>query len=230
MKILVVEDDTEVAAYLKKGLSAYDYVVDCADNGNDGLSMAISAEYDLAIVDRMLPGLDGLALVKALRGAGKDMPVMVLSAMAEVDDRVEGLKAGGDDYLTKPFAFSELLARIEVLLRRGSTQADQVAHNFKVADLELDLLKRVAKRGGRVLDLQPKEFQLLEYLIRHPGQVVTRTMLLEQVWEYHFDPQTNVVNVHISRLRNKVDKGFDKRLIRTVRGAGYMISEDNQPT
>ena len=229
MKILVVEDDEEVAAYLKKGLKGYDYIVDCADNGNEGLSMAISADYDLVIVDRMLPGLDGLALIKALRGAGKDMPVMVLSAMSEVDDRVDGLRAGGDDYLTKPFAFSELLARIEVLLRRGTTQTDQVAHSFKVADLELDLLKRVAKRAGKVLDLQPKEFQLLEYFMRHPGQVVTRTMLLEQVWEYHFDPQTNVVDVHISRLRNKVDKGFDKRLIRTVRGAGYMISEDNQP-
>ena len=224
MRILVVEDDHEVADYLKKGLEESGYTVDYAGNGHDGLYMATSETYDLLIVDRMLPGLDGLALIKALRAAGRQVPVLVLSALGEVDDRVQGLRAGSDDYLTKPFSFSELLARIEALLRRGQISSDIVTE-LKVADLEMDLLARTVRRAGQEIDLQPREFRLLEYFMRHAGQVLTRTMLLEKVWDYHFDPQTNVIDVHVSRLRAKIDKNFDKPLIHTVRGAGYILRE-----
>src|SRR5690554_7123924 len=200
MRILVVEDDHEVAEYLKNGLEESGYKVDYAANGHDGLYMATSENYDLLIVDRMLPGLDGLALIKALRAAGRQVPVLVLSALGEVDDRVQGLRAGSDDYLTKPFSFSELLARIEALLRRGSIGSDVVTE-LKVADLEMDLLSRTVHRAGQEIDLQPREFRLLEYFMRHAGQVLTRTMLLEKVWDYHFDPQINVIDVHVSRDR-----------------------------
>ena len=224
MRILVVEDDHEVADYLRKGLEESGYTVDYASNGQDGLYMATSETYELLIVDRMLPGLDGLALIKALRAAGRQVPVLVLSALGEVDDRVQGLRAGSDDYLTKPFSFSELLARIEALLRRGQISSDIVTE-LKVADLEMDLLARTVRRAGQEIDLQPREFRLLEYFMRHAGQVLTRTMLLEKVWDYHFDPQTNVIDVHVSRLRAKIDKNFDKPLIHTVRGAGYILRE-----
>ncbi|MCU0936972.1 MAG: response regulator transcription factor [Gammaproteobacteria bacterium] len=221
MKVLVVEDDPHVAGFLVKALRETGASVDHAADGKEGLFLASAAGYDVMVVDRMLPGLDGLAIVRTLRAAGDRTPVLVLSALGEVDHRVEGLRAGGDDYLVKPFAFSELQARIEALLRRTRTEAP--ATRLQVADLEMDLLARTVTRAGRPVDLQPREFRLLEYLMRHAGQVVTRTMLLEQVWDYHFDPQTNVIDVHVSRLRAKIDKGFDTHLIHTVRGAGYMI-------
>jgi len=224
MRILVIEDEPEVAAYLVKGLKEQGYVVDHAENGNNGLLLASSEDYDAMIIDRMLPQLDGLTIVKTVRATGKTTPMLVLSALGEVDDRVEGLRAGGDDYLTKPFAFSELLARIDALIRRQK-QSGNNETNLTIADLEVDLLARTVQRGGQKIDLQPREFRLLEYLMRHAGQVVTRTMLLEQVWDYHFDPQTNVIDVHISRLRGKIDKGFAKPLLHTVRGAGYMLNE-----
>jgi len=224
MRILVIEDDPEVAAYLVKGLKEQGHSVDQAEDGNNGLFLASSEDYDAMIIDRMLPELDGLTIVKTVRATGKTTPMLVLSALGEVDDRVEGLRAGGDDYLTKPFAFSELLARIDALIRRNK-QSSGNELNLCVADLELDLLARVVQRAGQRIDLQPREFRLLEYLMRHAGQVVTRTMLLEQVWDYHFDPQTNVIDVHISRLRGKIDKGFAKPLLHTVRGAGYMMNE-----
>lgn len=221
MRILVVEDDEKTASYMAKGLAEAGYVVDHAANGRDGLFMATSGDYDALIVDRMLPELDGLSLIQALRAAKIETPALILSALGQVDDRVAGLRAGGDDYLTKPFAFSELLARIEALLRRrGGNSAET---RLVVGDLEMDLLARTVKRGGKPIDLQPREFRLLEYLMRHAGQVVTRTMLLESVWDYHFDPQTNVIDVHISRLRQKIDKGFEVPLLHTVRGAGYCI-------
>ncbi|WP_369600800.1 response regulator transcription factor [Hahella sp. SMD15-11] len=223
-RILIIEDDKEVANYLRKGLEESGYSVDWADNGKDGLSMATSEDYDTLIVDRMLPGLDGLSVIRMLRAGGKNTPVLVLSALGEVDDRVEGLKAGGDDYLTKPFSFSELLARIEALNRRKAASADVVT-KLRVADLEMDLLARTVKRAGKKIDLQPREFRLLEYFMRNPGQVLTRTMLLEKVWDYHFDPQTNVIDVHISRLRAKIDKEFDTPLLHTIRGAGYVLRE-----
>jgi len=221
MRILVVEDDEQTAAYMVKGLTESGYVVDRADNGRDGLFLATSSDFDAVVVDRMLPGLDGLSLIQALRAARVATPVLILSALGQVDDRVQGLRAGGDDYLTKPFAFSELLARIEALLRRRSGPA--VVTKLAVGDLEMDLLGRSVRRAGRAVDLQPREFRLLEYLMRHAGQVVTRTMLLEGVWDYHFDPQTNVIDVHVSRLRGKIEKGFDKPILHTVRGAGYML-------
>lgn len=221
MRILVIEDDTEAAAYMAKGLREAGHVVDLAATGTDGLFMATSERWDAMIVDRMLPGLDGLAIIQAIRASGNVTPVLVLSALGKVDDRVKGLKAGGDDYLVKPYAFAELLARIEALSRRVS--AAQPETRLKVEDLEMDLLSRCVTRGGQLIDLQPREFRLLEYLLRHAGQVVTRTMLLENVWEYHFDPQTNLIDVHISRLRQKVDKDFDPPLIHTVRGAGYTL-------
>ncbi len=222
MRVLVVEDDPEVAAYLVKGLKQHGYTVDHAGDGKNGLFLATSEGYDVMVIDRMLPGLDGLAIVKGVRAAGKSTPMLILSTLADVDDRVEGLRAGGDDYLTKPFAFSELLARLEAIVRRASTVVSSETE-LRVGDLELDLLARVARRAGRVIELQPREFRLLEYLMRNAGQVVTRTMLLEHVWDYHFDPQTNVIDVHISRLRNKIDKGHDKPLLHTVRGAGYRM-------
>lgn len=223
MRILIIEDDAEAANYLIKGLKESGYVIDHADNGNDGLHLALTERYDAAIVDRMLPGKDGLSIIQELRAAQKTTPVLILSALGEVDDRVHGLRAGGDDYLAKPYAFSELLARLEALLRRGEANVRQ--HNLRVADLEMDLLARSVKRAGMRIDLQPREFRLLEYLMRHTGQVVTRTMLLENVWEYHFDPQTNVIDVHISRLRQKIDKEFEPPLLYTVRGSGYCLRE-----
>jgi two-component system OmpR family response regulator len=221
MKLLVIEDDREAAAYIAKGLAESGYIIDHASEGRGGLFMATSGVYDALIVDRMLPGMDGLALVAALRSAEIRTPVLILSALGAVDDRVKGLRAGGDDYLVKPFAFAELLARIEALLRRGGGGATTT--RLKLADLEMDLLGRTVTREGREIELLPREFRLLEFLMRHAGQVVTRTMLLEKVWDYHFDPQTNVIDVHVSRLRQKIDKGFAKPLLHTVRGAGYCL-------
>jgi len=221
MRILVVEDDIEAQRYLVQGLKESGHVVDEAGDGDIGLNLALSRPYDIAIIDRMLPKMDGLGVVAEMREHGNTIPVLFLSALSEVDDRVKGLKAGGDDYLTKPYAFVELLARIDALMRRRTPA--NVRTRLEVGDLELDLLTRAAKRSGQDIDLQPREFRLLEYLMRHANQVVTRTMLLESVWEYHFDPQTNVIDVHISRLRAKIDKGFESQLLHTVRGAGYMI-------
>ena len=221
MKLLVIEDDTETGSYLKKGLEQQGHVVDVAANGRDGLFLAAGESYEVMIVDRRLPGLDGLGVVKTVRGAGVKTPVLFLTTMAGVGDRVEGLEAGADDYLVKPFAFAELLARVDALARRPPmTQVETV---LKVADLEMDLIRRKVRRAGRGIDLQPREFRLLEYLMRHAGRVVTRTMLLENVWDFHFDPRTNIVETHVSRLRSKVDKGFDPELIETVRGSGYML-------
>src|SRR5438445_4524393 len=224
MKLLVIEDDRETAAYLVKGLNESGYAVDQSGDGREGLFLAISGIYDAIILDRMLPGMDGLSLLGALRGAKIGTPALILSALGTVDDRVKGLRAGGDDYLVKPYAFSELLARIEALLRRGSA-APPAATKLRVGDLEMDLLARTVRRDGQTLEQLPREFRLLEFLMRHSGQVVTRTMLLEHVWDYHFDPQTNVIDVHVSRLRQKVDKGFDRPLLQTVRGAGYVIRD-----
>ncbi|HKJ09217.1 MAG TPA: response regulator transcription factor [Gammaproteobacteria bacterium] len=221
MRILVIEDDREAATYLLKGLTESGHVVDHAADGNDGLHMALSGHYDVLIVDRMLPTRDGLSIIAALRAAGDHTPALVLSALGDVDDRVDGLNAGGDDYLTKPYAFSELLARLEALARRA--RPEQAETRLQVADLQLDIMTRRVTRGGRPIRLQPREFRLLEYLMRHAGQVVTRTMLLEHVWDYHFDPQTNVIDVHISRLRAKVDKDYPTPLLHTARGAGYCI-------
>ncbi len=221
MRVLVIEDDADTAAYIRKGLKEEGHVVDHAQDGKDGLFMALGQSYDVTIVDRMLPGLDGLSIIQTLRTSGNTTPMLILSALGEVDDRVQGLRAGGDDYLVKPFAFSELLARLEALVRRADTEAAETS--LRVGDLELDLLTRVVKRTGQVIELQPREFRLLEYLMRHAGQVVTRTMLLENVWDYHFDPQTNVIDVHVSRLRRKIDKEFGQPLLHTIRGAGYTL-------
>lgn len=224
MRLLLIEDDEEAAHFVLKGLRESGYTVDHSGDGRDGLFRATETDYDLIITDRMLPHLDGLAIVQLLRQQGQTTPVLVLSALGTVDDRVKGLRAGGDDYLTKPFAFAELLARVEALLRRKS--GPQATTVLKVADLELDLLGRRAIRAGKELDLTAREFTLLEFLVRRTGQVVTRTMLLEGVWDLQFDPQTNLVDVHISRLRQAVDKGFDKPLIHTVRGAGYIVRDE----
>ncbi|MGH7059728.1 MAG: winged helix-turn-helix domain-containing protein [Stellaceae bacterium] len=221
MKLLVIEDDRETAAYLAKGLGESGYTVDRAADGREGLFLASSGSYDAIVVDRLLPVIDGLSMLGALRAAEIRTPALILSALGTVDDRVKGLRAGGDDYLVKPFAFSELLARIEALLRRGAAVA--ATTRLAVGDLELDLLTRTVKRSGKALDLLPREFRLLEYLMRNAGHVVTRTMLLEHVWDYHFDPQTNVVDVHVSRLRQKIDKSFEHPLLHTVRGAGYCL-------
>lgn len=221
MRILVIEDDLEAAAYLVRGLRESGHIVDHAADGEEGLTLGLSSPYDVMIVDRMLPKRDGLSVVTTLRAEGISTPVLILSALGEVDDRIMGLKAGGDDYLTKPYSFAELLARIEVLVRRSNP--DQVRTRLQVSDLEVDLLARKVVRAGQEIDLQPREFRLLEYLMKHAGQVVTRTMLLENVWEYHFDPQTNVIDVHISRLRAKIDKNFKQPLLHTVRGAGYSL-------
>jgi two-component system OmpR family response regulator len=222
MRILVVEDDRDVAGFVLKGLREAGHIAEHADNGRDGLFMAASEAFDAIILDRMLPGgIDGLRLLETLRAQDNTTPVMFLSALGQVDERVRGLKAGGDDYLTKPFAFAELLARVEALTRRGKGEGPQT--KVVVADLEMELLSRTVKRAGHKIDLQPREFRLLEYLMRHAGQVVTRTMLLEGVWDYHFDPQTNVIDVHVSRLRQKIDKPFGSALIHTVRNAGYML-------
>ena len=223
IRVLVVEDDSETAAYIVKGLVEGGNLADHAKDGREGLLMADSAEYQVIIADRMLPKVDGVTMTRTLRGGGNRTPILMLSALGEVDDRVNGLKAGADDYLVKPFAFSELQARIEALVRRAEPESPDTV--LTVGDLEMDLLKREVKRNSIKIDLQPREFRLLEYLMRHSGQVVTRTMLLEKVWDYHFDPQTNVIDVHISRLRGKIDKTFDVALLHTVRGAGYMLSE-----
>ena len=223
MRILVIEDDKDVASFIRNGLAQAGCNVDHAGNGRDGLFLATTENYDALVVDRMLPGIDGLTVIRTLRASANTTPVLILSALGEVDDRVKGLKAGGDDYLVKPFAFSELLARLEALARRAKTGSDAPATVLRAGDLEMDLLRREVRRAGKPIDLQPREFQLLEFLLRHVGQVVTRTMLLEGVWDYHFDPQTNVIDVHISRLRSKIDKGFERPLLHTVRGAGYRL-------
>jgi two-component system, OmpR family, response regulator len=225
MKILSIEDYANVSAFIAKGLKEAGHIVDCAQNGKDGLFLATTEHYDVMIVDRMLPGLDGLTIIKTIRGAGNQTPALILSALGEVDDRVMGLRSGGDDYLVKPFAFAELLARIEILARRTASLGTSQETRLCAGDLEMDLLSRKVKRQGKEIDLQSREFTLLEYMLKNKGQVVTRTMLLENVWDYHFDPQTNVIDVHISRLRSKIDKDFDKPIIRTVRGAGYIIEE-----
>jgi len=223
MKVLVIEDDREAAAYLAKGLRESGHVVDVLHDGREGLVAAQTGGYDVLVVDRMLPGLDGLALVRTLRETGNTTPVLFLSALGQVDDRVKGLRAGGDDYLVKPYAFSELLARLEALVRRRVQGGDGRETVLRYRDLEMDLLARRVTRAGKVIELQPREFRLLEVLLRHAGQVMTRTMLLEKVWDYRFDPQTNVIDVHISRLRQKIDRGFDVPLIQTIRGAGYSL-------
>lgn len=227
MQLLLIEDDQEAAQYLLKGLRESGYAVDHCADGEQGFARAAAGRYDLIVTDRMLPHLDGLAVVQRLRDQGVRTPVLVLSALGTVDDRVQGLKAGGDDYLTKPFAFSELLARIEALLRR-SAAADAAPTRLKVADLEMDLLSRQVTREGRQIELTAREFKLLEFLLSHAGQVVTRTMLLERVWDLHFDPQTNLIDVHMSRLRQAVDRGFSKPLIHTIRGTGYVIRDADQ--
>ena len=223
MRVLLIEDDQQVVSYLQKALREVGALVDHAGEGREGLLMAASEDYDALIVDRMLPKLDGLTIVRTLRASDKHTPVLILSALGDVDDRVEGLRAGGDDYLVKPFAFSELHARLEALLRRGS--GDGPTTRLQVADLEMDLLARQVSRASKQIQLQPREFRLLEYLMRHANQVVTRTMLLENVWDYHFDPQTNVIDVHISRLRAKIDRDFELPLLHTVRGAGYVLRD-----
>jgi two-component system OmpR family response regulator len=214
---LVIEDDKDVASFIRNGLAQAGCNVDHAANGKDGLFLATTEAYDALVVDRMLPGVDGLTLIRTLRASKNTTPVLILSALGEVDDRVKGLKAGGDDYLVKPFAFSELLER------RTKSGSDAPRTILRAADLEMDLLRREVRRNGEAIDLQPREFQLLEFLLRHAGQVVTRTMLLEGVWDYHFDPQTNVIDVHISRLRSKIDRGFERPLLHTVRGVGYRL-------
>ena len=224
MRILLVEDDPDTARHVQRGLTESMHVVDHTDNGNDGLGLALTEHYDVVIVDRMLPGRDGISLIKSLRETNQRLPILILSALGDTDDRVAGLKAGGDDYLAKPFAFSELLARVEALQRR--TQQDVITTKLQVGDLTVDLLSREVRRANQLISLQPREYRLLLYLVQHANQVVTRTMLLETVWDYHFDPQTNVIDVHISRLRSKIDRDFDSPLLHTVRGAGYVISED----
>ena len=224
MRVLLIEDDREAARYLAKALAESGHTADVAHDGQSGLVQARGTTYDILIVDRMLPELDGLSVIQTLRAEGFRTPVLILSALGDVDDRVKGLKAGGDDYLTKPYAFTELLARIEALTRR--VLSDDQDTRYQVGDLVLDRLTRQVTRGDTEILLQPREFKLLEYLMRHKGQMVTRTMLLEQVWDYHFDPQTNVIDVHISRLRSKIDKGFDRALLHTVRGAGYIMRDD----
>ncbi|MEP0323904.1 MAG: response regulator transcription factor [Bauldia litoralis] len=223
MRLLIIEDDKEAAAYLCKALREAGHVADHADDGETGAAMAIEGGYDVLVVDRMLPKRDGLSIIEELRRRNDETPALILSALGQVDDRVTGLRSGGDDYLAKPYAFTELLARVEALARRRRPgEADTV---YRVGDLELDRLGHTVTRAGQSVPLQPREFRLLEYLMKNAGQVVTRTMLLENVWDYHFDPQTNVIDVHISRLRGKIDKGFETPLLHTVRGAGYMIRD-----
>ncbi len=227
MRLLVIEDDRDSADYLVKAFREVGHVADQAFDGEEGLSLAANGDYDVLIVDRMLPKRDGLSVIGALRDKGDHTPVLILSALGQVDDRVKGLRAGGDDYLAKPYAFSELLARIEVLARRNRPGHGEDTV-YRVHGLELDRLAHKLTREGKDIPLQPREFRLLEYLMQHAGQVVTRTMLLENVWDYHFDPQTNVIDVHISRLRAKIDKGFDPPLLQTIRGAGYMIRDGSR--
>lgn len=223
MRLLIVEDDRDTADYVVKAFREVGHIADQANDGEEGLALALEGQYDVLIVDRMLPKRDGLSLIGTLRSKDVQTPVLILSALGQVDDRVKGLRAGGDDYLPKPYSFSELLARVEALARRRGGRGEETV--YRVADLELDRLSHRVTRGEEEIVLQPREFRLLEYLMKHAGQVVTRTMLLENVWDYHFDPQTNVIDVHISRLRSKIDKGFTQPLLHTVRGAGYMIRE-----
>ena len=224
MRILIIEDDAEAAAYLVKAFRETGHIADHAGDGLEGYAMARDGGYDVLIVDRMLPKLDGLSLIGGLREQKIDTPVLILSALGQVDDRVKGLRAGGDDYLPKPYAFSELLARVEVLQRRKGAALNEPTI-YRIGGLELDRLSHKLTREGKEIPIQPREFRLLEYLMKHAGQVVTRTMLLENVWDYHFDPQTNVIDVHVSRLRSKIDKGYDAPLLHTIRGAGYMIRD-----
>ena len=223
MRILLIEDDQKIASFVVKGLKAAGYAVDRASDGEEGLHLALTEPYDAAIVDIMLPGLDGLTVIERMRKERVNTPVIILSAKGSVDDRVKGLQRGGDDYLTKPFAFSELLARVQALVRRASRASEPT--RLTVGDLSVDLLTREVVRGGKSIELQPLEFSLLEYLMRNPGRVVSKTMIMEHVWDYNFDPQTNVVEVRISRLRDKIDRGFDRKLIHTVRGVGYVLKE-----
>ena len=227
MHILLVEDDNETASYLMKGLKESGHVVDRASDGKEGLFMALDSNFDALIIDRMLPQLDGLTLITKIREKNSDIPIIILSALGEVDERVKGLKYGADDYLAKPFSFSELLARLDAVIRRNQHDNNNISL-LELGDLKLDLLSRRVEREGQIIDLQPREYKLLEFLLRRPNQVVTRTMLLEGVWEYHFDPQTNVIDVHISRLRQKIDKPFEKPILQTIRGDGYMIKADPQ--
>jgi two-component system OmpR family response regulator len=223
MKFLLVEDNAQVTQFVKKGLLEEGHAIDHADNGRDGLFLAASEKYDAIILDRMLPGgIDGLGIIEALRKTGTKTPILILSALADVDERIKGLRAGGDDYLAKPFAFGELAARLDALVRRSTATGAETV--LTVGDLRLDILSRKVSRAGKPVTLQAREFKLLEFMMRHADQVVTRTMLLENVWDYHFDPQTNVIDVHISKLRQKIDAGFDRPLLRTVRSAGYMLS------
>ena len=222
MNLLVIEDDDETGQFIKNGLVQAGHKVDLTDNGQDGLYLATTGDFDLIVIDRMLPLVDGLTIVRTLRASDNRVPIVVLSALGEIDHRVAGLNAGADDYLVKPFAFSELEARVGALLRRVTPEGPETS--LRVGDLEMNLITRKVERNGKSIDLQPREFRLLEYLMRHAGQVLTRTMLLEHVWDYHFDPQTNVIDVHVSRLRSKIDKGFEVQLLHTVRGAGYKLA------
>jgi DNA-binding response OmpR family regulator len=224
MRVLVCEDDRVIADFVARGLREAGFAVDVASTGTEGLRLALESSYDVAVVDVMLPGIDGLALIERLRAARVQTPVLILSARRSVDDRVKGLQAGGDDYLTKPFAFAELLARVQALIRRSSGAAEPT--RLVAGALTMDLLSRRVERGGQAIDLRPREFALLEYLMRHPGRVLSKTMILSHVWGYSFDPGTNVVDVLVSRLREKVDRGFDRKLIHTVRGAGYVLRVD----
>lgn len=224
MRILLVEDDIKIASFVTKGLKAEGFAVDHTLDGTDGLHLALTEPYDLIIVDIMLPGLDGMSLIKKIRKDQVQTPVIILSAKDSVQDRVKGLQEGGDDYLTKPFAFSELLARIHALIRRASGTPEPTG--IRANDLKIDLITRTVTRAGKTISLQPLEYALLEYLVRNAGRVVSKTMIMEHVWNYHFDPQTNVVEARICRLRDKVDKGFDKKLIHTVRGVGYVLKSD----
>jgi two-component system OmpR family response regulator len=227
MKFLLVEDNARVADFVAKGLGEVGHTVDRADNGRDGLFLASSERYDAMILDRMLPGgIDGLGIIEALRRTGNHTPILILSALSDVDERIRGLRAGGDDYLAKPFAFGELMARLDALVRRTQGVSEQQTTQLNVDDLRMDLLARKVTRSERTIQLQPREFKLLEFLMRHAGQVVTRTMLLENVWDYHFDPQTNVIDVHISKLRQKIDADAPKPLLHTVRGVGYRLGPD----
>jgi len=223
MRVLIIEDDLETARFLSKALKDSGHESDHCEDGDLGLSYGRSNEYDVLIVDRMLPKRDGLSIIETLRHENVTTPVLILSALDKVDERVKGLRSGGDDYLTKPFAFSELLARIEILMRRVVPDGEET--DLKVADLVIERLSQQVSRAGKNIQLVPREYRLLEYLMRHKGKVVTRTMLLENVWDYHFDPGTNIIDVHISRLRSKIDKDFDCSLLQTIRGAGYMISD-----
>jgi len=225
MRVLLIEDDPHTAAFIAKGMREDGHTVEHAGDGKQGLFLATTETFDAIVLDRMLPALDGLVLLQTLRGAGNRTPLLLLTALGEVDHRVEGLRAGADDYLVKPFAYSELSARLDSIVRRQREEAQREPTRLSVGDLELDLLGRDARRAGKRIELQPREFRLLEYLMRQAGRVVTRTMLLEAVWDYHFDPQTNVIDVHISRLRQKIDHGFERPLLHTVRGAGYRLGE-----